>query len=211
MTNDLRSKLLDGLLGFFTICIAMGVLIVIIRVMEPLGNGGMIGYVAVAFVVGLWCLSSSIKEKFSDRQRAWFGIVGGLFTWTAAELSHELGFVAVGDWHGFVVMVIACSTVAVLWRFFPLGPRFWFAAIGMDWIGHMILTCQSELIPSEGVERITLIATSSLSALIFVGTAVYIFTRSSGRVARLWCAMWLWISLSTFIFALRNLGRLAID
>lgn len=211
MTTDLRSKFLDGLIGFFAIFMAMGVLIIIIRVMEPLGNGGMIGYVVVAFVLGLWCLGRSVNMKHTDVQRAWLGIVGGLFTWTSAELSHELGFVAIGDWHGFVLMVVACSTAAVLWRFFPLGPRFWFAAIGMDWIGHMILTGQSDLITSAHAEKTTLIATSSVCALIFIGAVVTLFARSSGRVARLWCAMWLWISLSTFIFALRNLGRLAID
>jgi hypothetical protein len=108
-------------------------------------------------------------------------------------------------------MVIACSTGAVLWRFLPLGPRFWFAAIGMDWIGHMILTVQSDLITTPSIERGALIATGVLSALIFAGAGVYIFARSSGRVARLWCAIWLWISLATFVFVCRNLGRLSLD
>jgi hypothetical protein len=211
MPNDLRSKFVDGLLGFFIIFMAMGALIVLIRVMEPLGHGGIIAYVVGAFLLGLWCLGRSCNEKHSDVQRAWLGIIGGLFTWTSAELSHELGFVAIGDWHGLVLMVIACSTGAVLWRFLPLGPRFWFAAIGMDWIGHMILTVQSDLITTPSIERGALIATGVLSALIFAGAGVYIFARSSGRVARLWCAIWLWISLATFVFVCRNLGRLSLD
>ena len=79
----------------------------------------------------------------------------------------------------------------------------------MNWVGHMILTCQSDLIAAERIERITLIATSTASVLVFVGAVVIIFARTSGRIARLWCAMWLWISLSVLIFAIRNLGRLS--
>ena len=34
------------------------------------------------------------------------------------------------------------------------------------------------------------LGTGVLSVLVFVGAGVYIFARSTGRIARLWCVMW---------------------
>ncbi len=214
LTVDVRSKLVDGILSFIAIFLLMGVFIVLMKPFAALGTWGMWAYLVLMFVGGIGALWFSIQERFEDVALAWWGILGGMCAWSVTEMGGELGLVAVEDWDGIVLFLLTVATTAVLWQFFPIGPKFWFIVLFLNWGGHVFIKMQTHLFSGQptgeatvSLNVISLQMTHSITvaalSLVIGGLFYWIFMGASTRVQRLWCAVFLWNAVSIIFFVLR--------
>ena len=123
--------------------------------------------------------------------------------WCVTEMGGELGFAAVEDWDGIVLLLLTMATTAVLWRFFPVGPKFWFVVLFLNWDGHVFIKFQRHLLYSQpALETAYRLSTIALS-LVFVVMLYWIFVRATTRIQRLWAAVFIWNAVSIIFFILR--------
>lgn len=200
---DMRSKLVDGLLSFVAMFLFMGVLIVLMKPFQAMGSWGMWAYLVLMFAVGIGFLWLSIQDRFADVTNAWLGIVGGMCAWSVTEMAGELGYTAVEDWDGIVLLLLAIATTAVLWRLFPVGPKFWFVLFFLNWGGHVFIKFQKYILQGQPVLETTLMLSAIVLALVVVGLLYWIFVRATTRIQRLWGAVFIWSALSIIFFILR--------
>lgn len=211
---DIRSKLGDGLLSFIAMFFLMGVFIVLTKPFQAMGAWGMWAYLVLMFTMGIGFLWLSIQDRFSDMGNAWLGIVGGMCAWSVTEMGGELGYVAVEDWDGLVLLLLAMATTAVLWRFFPTGPKFWFVVLFLNWGGHVFIKFQRFLFSGQstsesGFSLNAISLETAMNTSVYILSAVliamlyWIFVRATTRVQRLWGAVYIWSAVSIIFFILR--------
>ena len=95
------------------------------------------------------------------------------------------------------------ATTAVLWRFFPVGPKFWFVLVFLNWGGHGFIKFQKYILQGKPVLETTLMVSVIVLALALVGLLYWIFVRATTRVQRLWGAVFIWSAVSIIFFILR--------
>ncbi|MBE2221916.1 MAG: hypothetical protein IAF02_10265 [Anaerolineae bacterium] len=203
VTLDIRSKLVDGLLSFVVMFLLMGMLIVLMKPFEAIGGWGMWSYLVLMFALGIGTLWLSIQERFSEVGNAWLGILGGMCAWSVTEMAGELGFVAVEDWDGIVLLLLTVATTAVLWRFFPVGPKFWFVLLFLNWGGHVFIKLQRYIFAGQSLLETTYLLTVISLLLVIVAMLYWIFVRATTRIQRLWSAVYIWSAVSIIFFILR--------
>lgn len=200
---DMRSKLVDGLLSFVAMFLLMGVLIVLMKPFQAMGSWGMWVYLVLMFAGGIGFLWLSIQDRFGDVTNAWLGIVGGMCAWSVTEMGGELGYVAIEDWDGVVLLLLTMATTAVLWRFFPVGPKFWFVVLFLNWGGHVFIKFQRHILEGQPVLETTFMLSTIVLSLVIVAMLYWIFVRSTTRIQRLWGAVFIWNAVSIIFFILR--------
>jgi len=114
----------------------------------------------------------------------------------------ELGYVAVEDWDGIVLLLLTMATTAVLWRFFPVGPKFWFVVLFLNWVGHVFIKFQRDILNGLPALETAFILSTIFLSLVIVAMLYWIFVRAMIRVQRLWGAGFIWNAVSNIFFIL---------
>ena len=201
MKTDLRSKFFDGLLSSVIIMLIMYPLIMMFRL---LGQWGATSYWVATFfflVAGTWMLYRATQEKLSEIGRAWYGIVGGLSAWTTTELSYELGMINIENSDILVVLAVLIGFLAVMWKFFPMGAKFWIVIFMMNWVGHVYIHVGEEFLVGEALKTLFGV-TAAAYVLLIIGLIYWIFARTTTRIQRLWGGVWIWHVMAMMYFLL---------
>jgi len=196
---EFQSKIWDGLIAAILIIVILAVMIGLIFVARIAGAVGFSVYgIAMILVAGI-CLKFSLNDNLSEVARAWYGIVGGMAAWTVLELGEMLGFAGIECKDGTHMFILAAIFTWLLWKYFPIGARFFIFIFFLNWGGHIVIKIQEYLGGFLGFFQITLLV-YSWAALPLAALIVYwIFTKSETRIQRLYAAGWLYLFTFTFI------------
>ena len=202
MKSDLRSKFIDGLLSAVIITVMMWPLILLFRVLNAWGTSSY--WVAVVLLLSLstWALYRATLDKLSEVGRGWYGIFGGLAAWTVAELSHELGMMDIERPEILIILALSIASLAVLWKYFPGGVKFWIIVFMLNWTGHVYMHVVQEFLAESAVTTVFTI-TAVGYGLLGVGLVYWIFAHTTSRIQRLWAGLWIWWSLAMVYFLMR--------
>jgi hypothetical protein len=203
LTQDMRSKLIDGLLSVVLMMAGMFVLILLFRPIKLLGTWGYAIYGVVMLLASIVLLVWSQREA-TELVQAWTGTWGGFCGWTFLEIGHTIGFVSVEDWEGSTLFVLGVLVAAVLWRHLPRGARFWGAIFGLNWGAHLVILVQKQLFASPGTLKIAYAITIVICVAAIAGLLYWLFARSRDRVQRLWIGIGIWILVAIVVFAARG-------
>ena len=201
MGTDLRSKFIDGLLSALIIMVVMFPLIMMFRLLQAWGTMSYWAAAIIFLVAGSWMLYRATLEKLSEVGQAWYGIVGGLCAWTVTEISHELGMIDIEGFDVILFLAVVIAFLAILWKYFPTGAKFWIVIFMMNWVGHVYIHIGQEFL-GENAKTLFNLSAAGFGVLL-VGLIYWIFARTTTRVQRLWGGLWIWQALAMFYFLLR--------
>ncbi len=196
---DFRSKILDGVVAAILIIIILAVLIGLIFVARTAGTIGFFIYVIAMILVAGICLKFSLNDHISEVSRAWYGIIGGMAAWTVLELGEMLGLAGIECKDGTHMFILAAIFTWLLWKYFPIGARFFIFIIFLNWGGHIIIKVQEYLGEYWDIFQIILVLYSWAALPLAALTVYWIFTKSETRIQRLYAAGWLYLFTFTFI------------
>ncbi len=188
MKTDLRSKFFDDILSAVILTLVMYPLTIMFRFLEEWGTTSHRVATILFMVAGTWMLFRATQEKLSEIGRAWYGLIGGLLAWTATELSHELSLIDIENWDFLVVLAMLIGFLVVLWKYFPIGAKFWVVIFVVNWVGHVFIHVVQEFF---GGALFTTIFTISAAAfgLLIIGLIFWIFARTTTHLQCLWCGL----------------------
>ena len=201
MGTDLRSKFIDGLLSALIIMVVMFPLIMMFRLLQAWGTMSYWTAAIIFLVAGSWMLYRATLEKLSEVGQAWYGIVGGLCAWTVTEISHEIGMIDIEGFDVILFLAVVIAFLAILWKYFPTGAKFWIVIFMMNWVGHVYIHIGQEFL-GENAKTLFNLSAAGFGVLL-VGLIYWIFARTTTRVQRLWGGLWIWQALAMFYFLLR--------
>ncbi len=204
--GDRRSKLLDGVLASILFLLAVVALIALTIFMKRVGPVALFVEGVVMTAVAIYLLQRSYASHLAEVTRAWLGVLGGFFGWTALEASALLGQLAIETEQGVWLFVLAGLVTAVLFRnSLPLGPKFWLAAFHANWVGHIILFTQRALaLNGYPIFETTYKLSGVIAGIGIVGVYTWIFTRSRTRIQRLWAALTIFVLIIIVVYAIRG-------
>ena len=197
--KDIKSKVFDGVFATGLIIAVLAVLIGLIILSKSVGREGLIVYIITAMVVVGLSLKQSLNNNLSKVSRVWYGIVGGMFAWVVMELGEILGFSSIESEEGFHIFILAGIFTSFLWRYLPIGVRFFVFIFFLNWGGHIVIHLQKYLANSWEFFHTTLLIYSWMALPASLYTVYWIFSKSDTRVQRLYAAGWLYLFMFTFI------------
>jgi hypothetical protein len=206
LTQDIRSKLIDGLLASAVMVLCSMVMALLIRPVEILfGRPGLLIYTVLLLAIGMAALERCINPKFDEAQRAAWGLAAGLVAWSAIELSNMLGAQALVSETGVLLLMLVGATVGILWRrVLPLGVRFTAVVLLSSWAGHLLIYGQ---IFMSGMDS-SFNRIGQIAGFVVVGIAVltlaWVFLESRTRLQRMSGAMVLWYCVIALIYIFRG-------
>ena len=199
MSGDLRSKLIDGLGGSVLLLLLLAVLIGMIIAVRNAGAVGIVSLTVILIILTWFFLKCSLNENLSDVLKAWYGIISSMTAWTVLELGELLGLAGIECKDGTHLIILAAIFTLLLWKYFPLGPRFFIFVFFLNWAGHILIKLQEYLGTFWAVFDITLTFYSWAALILAVFTIIWIFVKSETRIQRLYAAGWLYLFTFTFI------------
>ncbi len=123
---ELRSKLLDGVLAPLVLVLLNVLLAMIVQPVEIVfSRPGLLVYAVVILAAAVVSLERSVVLRYVDTARAWWGMLGGLLTWTVIEIANLISSNSIVSETGVLSMMLVILVVGVLWRkVLPLGVNF---------------------------------------------------------------------------------------
>jgi hypothetical protein len=201
--QDLRSKLVDGVLTALLLCLVTIVVALLARPIQELyGKPGMLVYTLAILALAIFHLDRSLVTRFPETTRAWFGVIGGLLAWTVTDFSAELGGFQVTSATSLLSAILLALVVATLWRkVLTLGVRFFALAYLLAWMGNLFLAGQNLLEQWLPPIPISASLTSYLAILAVMVTLWWLFFNTERRLERMWAAIWLWFFIAIIFLA----------
>jgi hypothetical protein len=205
-TNDLRSKLADGLLAAGVMIMLELLLILLIQpIAQSFSRPGILVYAVALTAVTSICLERSWTIRDSDITHAWMGIFGGLVGWVVVELSSWLGGLDLTGQTSILNLLLVFLVVSVLWRRVgTVGLRYFCVLFLMGWIGHValsLLTFLTSLVPLLSANFFVL---GYIAGAVGIGAVVYIFVRSQTQMERLNAAIVMWYAAMMMVYVFRG-------
>ncbi len=198
--SDFKSKLFDGVFSPFLIIIILVGLMGSLFLARVMGIMGFIVYIIIAVLVTGVCLKKSLNNNLSEISKAWFGIVGGMTAWTVIELGEILGLAEIESEIGIHIFILVGIFVWFLWKFFPVGSRFFIFVFLLNWGGHIVIHFQRYLSGFWDIFHLILLIYPWLVLSVSVLIIYWVFKRSKNRIDRLYAAGWLYLFIFTFIY-----------
>ena len=199
MKTDLRNKFLDGVVSALIIMALMWPLILMFRLLPKWGAAGYWGAAVIVLMAGTWMLHRTTLKNRSEVGRVWYGTAGGLCFWTVSEISHEIGLIDIGGVNIVLVLALFVPFLAVLWKFFPTGAKFFITIFMANWVGHVFIHVSEEFLAGFAVKTFFTI-TAAAFGLLIIGLLYWIFIHTTNRIQRLWAGLWIWFALSMIYF-----------
>ncbi len=206
LTQDIRSKLLDGLLASAVMVLFSLVIALLIRPVEILfGRPGLLIYTVLLLAIDMAALERSINPKFNDIQRTGWGLAAGLVAWAVIELSTVLGDQTLQSETGVLMLMMVGATVGILWRkVLPIGVRYMAVVILSCWAGQLLISGQAFMAGMNASFN----QISQIVGFVIVGvgilTLAWVFLESRTRLQRVTGALVLWFCSIALIYIFRG-------
>ncbi len=205
-TNPKNSKWVDGPLAVVFLLALMMVLILLIKPFKLLGIGGYGIYGILCLALAIFSLLRATDDRLKVVSRAWYGILGGMFTWTASEMASLVGGISIENYDGLWFFLIAfLPLLTLIYRKILSGGALFFVAIFyMNWGSHLLLK-----VPRHYAEMVPFLTTlekifAIVAGLGIAGLFYWIFARCKTRTERIWCAVWVWMLITVILYVVKG-------
>jgi hypothetical protein len=183
--------------GIFSAALLLLASITILLVIRPIAvafeQPGLLIYMLALLAVSMYSLQQALLPVYTDTARAWYGIVGGMLSWSVARVSSEMGVPILPNPAGIVLLIMVVLIVALLWKSaLPLGGRFFSLTFLLNWAANVFLSVQGWLAQISPIFALSLRLVGVLAAAGAVLIAGWILFRSRGRMQRVSGALALW-------------------
>ncbi len=205
---ELRSKLLDGLLAPLVMVLLSILLALIVQPVQIVfSRPGLLVYTVILLAAAVVSLERCVVLRYPDTTRAWWGMVGGLLTWTVIENANLISANSVVSETGVLSMMLVGLVVGVLWKkVLPLGVKFYAVTLIGAWASYLALIGFRFLVNvnsdpgASNAFTILGLSIAGVSVLIIAWT----FFQSKNRMQRLWVTLALWLCAMLMIYIFRG-------
>ncbi len=205
---ELRSKLLDGVLAPLVLVLLSILLALIVRpVVIVFSRPGLLVYAVIILAAAVVSLERSVVLRYVDTARAWWGMLGGLLTWTVIDIANMISTNSIASETGVLSMMLVILVVGVLWkRVLPLGVKFFAVTLIGAWATRLGLVGLHFLVQTNsdpGAANVFTILGLSVAGLSVLVLA-WLFFQSKNRMQRLWVTLILWLCAMLMIYVFRG-------
>ena len=140
--NESVSKITDGIGEALLLLFMLGFTSLVLL---PLANSfdwiGSAFYIFILLAGGIYFLYRSLAPNTDDARRATSGMITGLLLWQLLRFSGFPARIGLFDSGGVLIWVAAALVTGFLWvKVFPLGLRFVFLLLLLNWLGKIYVT-----------------------------------------------------------------------
>ncbi len=205
---ELRSKLLDGVLAPLVLVLLTVLLSLIVRPVEIVfSRPGLLVYAVVIMAAAIVSLERCVVLRYVDTARAWWGMLGGLLTWTVIAIANQISTNSIVSETGVLSMMLVILVVSVLWKkVLPLGVKFFAATLIGAWAIYLGLAGFRFLVQTNSdpgaANAFTIFGLSVAGVSILV--LAWTFFQSKNRMQRLWVTLILWLCAMLMIYVFRG-------
>lgn len=204
LSEELRSKIMDGLLTGMTLILASFVIIICRRLAHVMfGLPGLLVISLILAVLAILLINQALSNRYGESRRALMGMVGGIVTWQVAASAAVMdGNPKPG--YGSILLLILFGTILglLLKRVLPFGLRFFVVTFLLSWIGQLIFGFQSLLAAFPGILSVVHWGGGILAIGGLIAGIALIFARSKTVSRRLVLGVFIWmcamVALYTF-------------
>lgn len=190
--SELRSKLVDGVLAAAILLAVVVVTMLLDRVFRNLGSPYVLIYALTLIALAFYSLERGLHHELPNTTRAWYGMVGGIFAWSAIRAAQIISMGSLASVNSVLLLIMAALFLGVMWRHgLPLGSHYWGQAFLLSWTGYLLIEGQKFLSQWSDVftRTLTLTGYSALFAVILI--CVWLFGYSTNRLKRLIGALYI--------------------
>ena len=140
--NESVSKIMDGIGGAFQLLLILAFTsVAFLPITQSLNTFGNILYLILLFAGGVFFLYRSLALNQTDAKRASSGMISGLLLWQIISHSGLVGRLGLFSSNGVIIWFISALVIGLLWvKIFPLGLRFFFLLLLLNWLGKLYVT-----------------------------------------------------------------------
>jgi hypothetical protein len=192
--REATSKVNDGLIPpVVLILLTLLFNLIVIPIEFVLKLPGMLVFVLLLISFGAIALDRSIQARYSHSERAFQGMLAGLFFWFAADTIGLLGETNFNSQSSILFMLLVALVVTAMWRsIFPSGVKFFAIVFLLNWIGRFLFSGQIELIQGSNAIFNAQNVYGVIAVVCVVLFVFVLFLRTKSRSQRLWFAIGIW-------------------
>lgn len=197
------SKWTDGVLAAVILFLLwLMVTLSINPIASSFGAPGLLLYVIGLLAVAMFALHHALAGYHAETVRAWYGIAGGFLSWSVAEISTRLSAEVEPNHISVLLLMLAALICFQLWRFLPVGGRFFCLSFFLNWVETVMMRGQEALAPHSPVFTLLYRFTGFAAVLAAVLVLGWILFHTRKRIQRLngALALWFMISLAMYVF-----------
>ncbi|MEN6410466.1 MAG: hypothetical protein ABFD44_12230 [Anaerolineaceae bacterium] len=188
--SELRSILVDGVLAAGILLLVVVVTLLLNRVFRNMGAPYVLIYALTLIALAFCCLEFGLHHSLANTTRAWYGMVGGIFAWSAVRTAQLIGMGSLTSANSILLLIMASLFFGVMWLHgLPLGVQFWLQAFLLNWLGNLLIEGQKYLSQWSNFFNNTLTLTGYTAILAVLLIGVWLFERSTNRLKRLRSAL----------------------
>lgn len=193
---DWVSKLRDGLLPAFVMLLLILVpSFLMMPIQEHLGRPGLLVYMLVLLTSGVLSLERSLHDDRPITRCCWYGLVGGMLTWMALEVTDRLSGAGLTSLNAVPFFLIIGLIVATLWRrVLPLPVQWFILVFFLNWISRFLISGEEFLVGYFPEVRLAYWITAGVGVAGTLIALIAIIWRSRERMQRMHLAIGLWFS-----------------
>ena len=138
----------------------------------------------------------------TDTIRAWYGIAGGFLAWSVVAVSSHLGGGEEPNHVSVVLLMLSTLIFFQIWRFLPVGARFFCLSFFLNWTETVVMRGQAALAPQSPIFTLIYRLTGYAAVLAAVLVLGWILFHTRKRIQRIngALALWFMISLALYVF-----------
>ena len=193
----LMRKISYGLLPavvLVTLTIVMNLLID--PVLSAFGSPGLLVYTLGILAVGMIALERCVQMRYSETERAGFGIVAGLFLWFAVDSANRMEQIGLGIEVGLILLILAGLIVWTLWKpVFPMGVKFFALVFLLNWAARFMIGLQVQLATEFPLFSWTYQITGFAGLVGVLFFMLWILAQAESKIHHLWAAVGAWFSV----------------
>lgn len=165
---------------------------------------GLLVFVLLILALGAIALDRSIQARYSQAERAFQGMLAGMFFWFSASTANHLASTVIITQANALYLLLVTMVVIALWRsVLPVGGKFFALVFLLNWAGRFFFTGQLALFRSWNFPVQVQVTYGWIAIACLVMIVVWMFVRSKRQIQRSWAAVGIWFcgmqALSLFL------------
>jgi len=195
-----KSKVLDGLAPALFLSLMTLVLILLEKpVLYAFENkAGLMLFVIGILAASILCLERSLLSRYSDVTKSLYGLVGGALCWKVIELTGKLGVETPISPNAAIYFIMVALFVSILWRHQNLsqGAKLYSVVLLLSWGANILLAVLRFLALRVAILSQVVAVVSWAAVTVSILLVFWLFIKTSNRLQRLWCGMFIWYFIS---------------
>ncbi len=202
---DSASKVNDGLTPpVLMILLTMLFNLTLLPIERAFKLPGLLVFVLLILALGAIALDRSIQVRHSLAERAFQGMLAGMFFWFAASSANRLASFVTTTQVNVIYLLLVSMVVIALWRVvLPTGVKFFAMVFLLNWAGRFLFTGQLALFRSWNLPSSIQFSYAWIAVICLLMIVIWMFLRSKYQVQRSWAAVGIWFcgmqALSLFL------------